>query len=63
MTRYLSERCLCLFGYIQRISRPIPVVPFKGIDKWFIYNIISNVISIRDNAFEVQLLGQFDDSH
>lgn len=31
VARYLSERCMCLFMYVQGILRPVSIVPSEGI--------------------------------
>lgn len=36
MVRCLPKRCLHWFGYVQGILIPIPIVPYEGIDRWFI---------------------------
>lgn len=63
MARYSLEKCLCQFGYDQSIHRPIHIVSFEGIDRWFMSNFVSNVDAIKANAVDVQFLGQCQDGY
>lgn len=53
MAIHLPKRCLCQFGFVQDIPRPVAPVPAEGIDKWFVGNIVSSTRVIRDHALEV----------
>lgn len=59
VARYLPERCLCHFRYFHSIPRPIPVLTSKGIDIWFMSNIVKNAITIRYNVMEVNFPWQY----
>lgn len=54
VTRHLPERCKWQYDYVQSIPRPVPDIPFVGIDWWFQSNFISFGRAIRDREITVQ---------
>lgn len=61
MARYSLERCLCQFKYVQGIPRPFPIISYEGINRWFLSNIVSSVITIKHDEVGVYFPRQCED--
>lgn len=48
VARYLPERCLRQYRYVQDIPRPVHVIPSEGIDSWSRGNVMSYARTIRN---------------